>query len=104
LCLYAGIQETQTQSSWPADVLELERKLKFLGFGNWFGGLYDPRDLLWILRRFWRLEKLLINAPRTDHWFQRERRAQVEKELGDGWAALGCGENRPAITWLSEKE
>jgi hypothetical protein len=102
LSMYDGLQETQT--SWPADVLELEQKLKFLGVRMRTGDLYRPRELLWILRRFWRLEELLISAPSEDHWIQIERRAEVEMELCDRWRALGCGENRPAVTWLLEEE
>jgi hypothetical protein len=100
--LYDGLQETQT--SWPAHVVELEQKLRLLGVRNWAGALYRSRDLLRRLRRFWRLEELLISTPREDDWNQKERRAKVEKKLCDGWGALGCGENRPAITWLLEEE
>jgi hypothetical protein len=41
LSLYDGFQESQT--SWPAHVVELEQKLRFLGVRN------CPRDRLWIL-------------------------------------------------------
>jgi hypothetical protein len=42
--LHDGLQENQT--SWPADILELEQKLKFLGFCDWSGGLCRSHDLL----------------------------------------------------------
>jgi hypothetical protein len=50
------------------------------------------------------LEELLISEPHEDHWNQKERRTEVKKALGDEWGALGCGENRPAITWLLDEE
>lgn len=105
LSLYGGLEETQT--SWQADVLELEHKLEFLGLRTWTGGFYRPSALMEILQRFWRLKEFLISALCKNHWSNRslnQRRAEVEKELGDGWGAFGCRENQPATTWVPDRE
>ncbi|KAE9369822.1 hypothetical protein N431DRAFT_443445 [Stipitochalara longipes BDJ] len=54
---YAGLQEDQ--SSWPADLLVLEAKIKFLAFG---GQQLSPcfENHLWVLWRFSNLKELML--------------------------------------------